>query len=51
MVLTTSMPVTDSGEEIVKVSYIYYLVWFQKEKIKALLDNGNKVNAINPDFA
>ena len=30
---------------------IHYLIRFQEEQIKALLDSGNKVNIINPDFA
>ena len=45
------MPVTNSGEEVVKVPYIQYPVWFQEKQIKALLDSDSKVNAINPNFA
>ena len=29
---------------------IYYPVQFQEEQIKALLNSGNKVNAMNPDY-
>ena len=48
------MPVTDtSGKEIIRVPCIYYLVQFQKsqEQVRALLNSGSKVNAINPAFA
>lgn len=47
------MPVTNGGEKvIVRVPCIYYLVQFQKQKqVKALLDNGSEVNAMNPNFA
>ena len=52
LVSTTSMPVTDSDEEVVvRVPCIHYPVRFQEEQVKALLDSGSKVNAINPDFA
>ena len=51
LILATSVPVTDSSEEIVRVPYIYYPVRFQEEQIKALLDSDSEVNAINPDFA
>ena len=35
-----------------RVSYIHYLVWFQKgqKQIKALLNSGSKVNAISPAY-
>ena len=42
---------TDGGKEVVRIPCIWYLVWFQEEQVKALLDSGSKVNAINPDFA
>ena len=50
-VLTTSVPLTNSDEKIIKVLCIFYPIWFQEEQIKALLDSGSKVNAINPNFA
>ena len=31
--------------------YIQYPIQFQEEQVKSLLDNGSKVNAINPNFA
>ena len=40
-----------SSKEVVRVPCIHYLVWFQKEQVRALLDSGSKVNAINPAFA
>ena len=45
------MPVTDGGKEVVKVPCIYYSVRFQEEQVNALLNNGSKVNVMNPDFA
>ena len=45
------MPVTNGSEEVVRVPCIQYLVRFQEKQVKALLDNGSEVNAINPDFA
>ena len=49
--MATSVPVTDGGEEVVRVPCIHYPVRFQEEQVKALLDSGSKVNAMNPDFA
>ena len=49
--MATSVPVTDGGEEIIRVSCIQYPVRFQEKRVKALFDSGSKVNAINPDFA
>ena len=31
-VLAISIPVTNGGDKIVKMLYIYYLVWFQKNQ-------------------
>ena len=45
------MPVTDGGEEVVRVPCIHYPVRFQEEQVKALLDSGSEVNAMNPDYA
>ena len=47
------MPVTYGSEKVVKMLYIYYLVWFQEkqEQIKALLNSGSKVIVMNPVFA
>lgn len=30
--------------------YIYYLVWFQKDRIETLINSGNKINAISPEY-
>ena len=45
------------SKEVVRVSCIYYLVWFQEDQeqesqkqVKALLNNGSKINAMNPTF-
>ena len=46
--------ITGGDEEVVvRVFYIYYPVQFQvsQEQIKALLNSGNEVNAMNPDYA
>ena len=46
------MPVTGSDEEdVVRVPCIYYLIRFQEEQVRALLDSGSEVNAMNPDYA
>ena len=45
------MQVTNGCKKVVKMPCIYYLVEFQKEQIRALLDSNNKINVINPNFA
>ena len=51
-VLATSVPVIDSDKEVViRVPYIHYPVRFQEEQVKALLNSGSKVNAMNPNYA
>ena len=48
------MPVTNGGEKVVvRVPCINYPVWFQEdqEQVKALLNGGSKVNAMNSAFA
>ena len=50
-VLATSVPVIDDGKKVVKVPCIHYLVQFQEKQVKALLDSGSKVSAMNPVFA
>ena len=45
------MPVIDNDKEVIKILCIYYLIRFQKNQIKALLNNGSKINAMNPNFA
>ena len=49
LVSATSIPVTDSGEKVVRVLCIHYSVGFQEnqEQIRALLNNGSKVNAMS----
>ena len=53
LVLTTPVPIIDDGKKDVKISYIYYPVWFQESQgqIRALLDSGSKINALNPAIA
>ena len=51
-VLVTSLLVTGSNEKVVvRVPCIHYSVRFQEEQVRALLDSGNKVNAMNSDYA
>ena len=51
-VSATSVPVTGSDEEdVVRVPCIHYPVQFQGKQVRALLDSGSKVNAMNPDYA
>ena len=56
LVLATSVPVTDSGEEVVlkKVPCIHYPVRFQEdskqegqEQVRALLNSGSEINAMS----
>ena len=37
----------DNDEEVIKISYIYYLIKFQKSQIKALFARDSKVNIMN----
>ena len=53
-VLAISIPVTDGGKKVVvRVSYIYYPVWFQEdqEQVRALLNSDIELNAISPAYA
>ena len=52
LVLATSVSKTDGSEEVVKVPCIHYPVHFQEdqEQVRALLDNGSKVNAMSPAY-
>ena len=51
-VSATSVPVTGSDEEdVVRVPCIHYPVRFQEEQVRALLNSGSEVNAMNPDYA
>ena len=51
--MATSVPVTDSSEEVIRLLCIHYSVQFQKgqEQVRALLNSGSKVNTMNPAFA
>ena len=50
-VSATSVLVTGSNEEVViRVPCIYYLVRFQEEQIRALLNSGSEINAMNLDY-
>ena len=49
--MVTFVPVTNGDEKIVKVPCIFYPIRFQEEQVKALLNSGSKINAINPNFA
>ena len=54
LVLATSVLITDRGEKVaVKISCIYYPVWFQEdqEQISVLLNSNSKVNAMSPAYA
>lgn len=37
----------DNSEKDVKISCIHYMIQFQEEQIKALLNSGNKINTIS----
>ena len=49
-VLITSMLMTDNNKKVVKVPEIYYLVRFQEEQIKALVNNSSKINAMSSSY-
>ena len=50
-VLTTFILVIGNDEKVVvRMPCIYYPIRFQEEQVRALLDSGNKVNAMNPDY-
>lgn len=40
----------NSDKKVIKIYYIYYLIKFQKSQIKALFNNSNKVNIMNPSY-
>lgn len=47
------MSVTGASKKtLVRVFYIHYFVWFQKDKdnIQVLIDSGSEVNTINPAY-
>ena len=53
--MTTSTSTTSARKEALtleRVPYIYYLVWFKKDKtqVQALINLGSEVNAIHPTF-
>ena len=51
-VLAASVMVTNGSKEVVKVPYNHYLVQFQEaqKQVKALLNSGSKIYAMNPAF-
>ena len=54
LILTISLLVTETSKEDVilkQVSYIYYLIWFKKNEIQALIDSSSKVNAMTLTYA
>ena len=51
-VSTPSVLVTEtSGKKVVRVPCIHYLIQFQEEQVRALLNSGSKVNAMSPAYA
>ena len=50
-VSATSVPVTETSKEVVRVPCIHYPVRFQAEQVRALLDSGSEVNAMSPAYA
>lgn len=50
LVSTTSVPMTDDSEEVVRVPCIYYPIWVLQDEVRALLNSGSKVNAMSPDY-
>lgn len=50
LVLTNSMPITNNDKEIIKIFYIYYLIWVHQNKIQILFNSGNKVNTMSFNY-
>ena len=51
-VLATSVLVIGGDKKVViRMPCIHYPVQFQEEQIRALLNSGSEVNAMNPDYA
>lgn len=53
LVLANSLFVTETSKEdntLEKILYIYYLIWFKKNKVQALFDLSNKVNIMTSAF-
>lgn len=48
MVLPIPAPVTEAGKEMIlkRIIFIYYLIWFKSNKIRALIDSGSKINTM-----
>ena len=34
-----------------RVPCVYYLIWFKKNEVQALIDSGSEVNAMTPAYA
>ena len=41
------LPITDSDKKIIRVSFIYYLIWVNQDKIWALLNNSSMINTMS----
>ena len=50
VVLVISVSVIDGDEKFVREPYIYFLIWVNQDKIWALFNNKNKVNAMRPNY-
>lgn len=42
---------SNSGEEIVKVLYIYFPICFLKNQVKTLFNSGSEINGMTPGYA
>lgn len=55
LVSGTCMPVIEVSKEgdiaVDWIPCIYYLIWFKKNKIQALIDFGSKFNVMTPAYA
>lgn len=49
------MPLIEATKEdnivLEKISYIHYPIWFKIDKVRALINSGNKVNIMTPAYA
>lgn len=50
----TSLLMTETSKKndlvLKRIPYIYYLIWFKKNEIQALINLGSKVNAITSTY-
>lgn len=55
LILTMSRSIIETSKKdnmiLRKILYIYYSIWFKKNKVKALIDSSHKINAMLLKYA